>query len=56
MKLSRFLVIGSFMGINALAIFSGSHATLEGTWMYLFTDGTVARDNGNAPTSGVLRD
>ncbi|KAK5840193.1 hypothetical protein PVK06_009079 [Gossypium arboreum] len=46
----------SLYGDQCTSHFSGSHATLEGTWMHLFIDGAMARDYGNVLTGGVLRD
>ncbi|KAK5818680.1 hypothetical protein PVK06_023624 [Gossypium arboreum] len=46
----------SHCGYQCIIHSPGSRATLEGTWVHLFTDRLVANDNGNASNGGVLRD
>ncbi|MBA0701465.1 hypothetical protein Goari_005524 [Gossypium aridum] len=46
----------SLLGVQHTSHLTDSHVALEGTWVNLSIDGAMARENGNASTSGVLRD
>ncbi|MBA0561366.1 hypothetical protein Golob_018202, partial [Gossypium lobatum] len=44
----------SLLGVQHTSHLTDTHVALEGTWVNLSIDGAMARDNGNASTSGII--